>query len=343
MNEDVYISILNSQKIEYAIYDSSLKLVESSPNLPYFLSPDRVVEVNAHITDTFIELLGYEQYLAEIQAGKVPSLQLDWINQIPLSVPPGKEGAHQPVAFFHLQVYPFHSGVLVVLRDISHESGIEQLVYNQHNKLDILAKKLISELERANQELNQAYLTTLEGWARALEMRDVETKGHSDRVVNLTRNLCLAMGIDNDEITIYCYGALLHDIGKMGIPDSILLKPGELDAAEWATMKQHPVIAGNLLSPIKYLEKAICIPLYHHEKWNGAGYPFGLKGEEIPLPARIFSVVDVYDALSSNRPYRFAWAKKKNLQYIAERSGWDFDPQVVKSFLALYPEVPTEE
>jgi putative nucleotidyltransferase with HDIG domain len=335
MNDEVSLFILNKQKIEYAQYNAAFRLIDFSLGLPSFLASERIFQKDAFITDTFIELLGYEQYLIEVREGKKPPLQLDWINQISLAVSPEIKDADQTVTYFNLQVYPFKSGLLVVVRDISHESYIEQSVYNRRNELDILTRNLIEDLKEANLELNRAYQTTLEGWAKALELRDTETKGHSMRVVHLTQKLARTMGIEESKIVFYSYGALLHDIGKMGIPDRILLKPGPLNDSEWNIMKQHPVIAENLLSSIEFLGKSLDIIAFHHEKWNGKGYPYGLKGEEIPLPARIFSVVDVYDALTSDRPYRLAWAKNDVLQYIQEHSGIDFDPWVVEAFLSM--------
>jgi len=336
MNENLYLTILQTQKIQYVEYDSEFNLKQYSPGLSSFFSPDRVLETGAYITDTFIELLGYESYLTEIRDGKAQPLYLDWINQSPLSISDPVADNKQLVEYFNLQVYPFHSGLLVILRDITRESRIEQAVFNRQNELDLLSRKLIDDLKQANKELNHAYQTTLEGWSKTLEMRDVETKGHSVRVVELTRRLAMKMGIEPDDIAFYCYGALLHDIGKVGIPDYILLKPGPLNEEEWTIMKQHPLFAKELLANIKYLSKATCIPIYHHEMWNGKGYPYGLIGKEIPLPARVFSVVDVYDALSSSRPYRPAWMQEDVLSYIANQSGINFDPDVVECFLALF-------
>ena len=194
---------------------------------------------------------------------------------------------------------------------------------------------LLEDLHRTNVELSLAYDTTLEGWSKALDLRDKETEGHTQRVVDITLRIAQSMGIDNEELIHIRRGALLHDIGKMGIPDSILLKPGPLNDNEWEVMKRHPVYAYDLLFPITHLRSALDIPYYHHEKWNGAGYPQGLKGEQIPLPARIFTVVDVWDALTSDRPYRKAWTSKKALEYIREQSGNQFDPKIVDVFLSL--------
>ena len=195
--------------------------------------------------------------------------------------------------------------------------------------------KLFNDLQRSNVELALAYDTTIEGWARALELRDMETEGHSQRVTELTLELARQQGMRDEELVHIRHGALLHDIGKMGVPDSILHKPGPLTDEEWAVMHQHPVYAYKLLNPIAYLRPAVDIPYCHHEKWDGSGYPRGLKGEQIPLSARIFAVVDVWDALCSDRPYRRAWSKEKARAYIKEEAGRHFDPQVVEAFLAL--------
>jgi HD-GYP domain-containing protein (c-di-GMP phosphodiesterase class II) len=166
-----------------------------------------------------------------------------------------------------------------------------------------------------------------------LELRDHETEGHTRRTTELTIRLAQAMGIkDNDIVHIY-RGALLHDIGKMGVPDSIVLKPGPLREDEWVKMRKHPQYAYDMLSPISYLKQALDIPYCHHEKWDGTGYPRGLKGEQIPLSARIFAVVDVWDALTSERPYRNAWPQEKAIDFIHDQSGIHFDPKVVDIFL----------
>ena len=184
-------------------------------------------------------------------------------------------------------------------------------------------------------ELARAYDTTLEGWARALELRDQETEGHTRRVTEMTLRLARAMGIGEAELVHIRRGALLHDMGKMGIPDGILLKPGPLTGEEWAIMRMHPQYAYDMLSPIAYLRPALDIPYCHHEKWDGTGYPRGLKDEQIPLAARVFAVVDVWDALNSDRPYRKAWQEDKVREYVRQQAGKHFDPQVVEMFLEL--------
>ena len=164
--------------------------------------------------------------------------------------------------------------------------------------------QLFAELERKNLELRLAYDETIEGWARALDLRDKETEGHSRRVTEMTVALCQQLGASPEQLVHVRRGALLHDIGKMGIRDAVLLKPGKLTDEEWVEMRKHPGYAVDLLSPIEFLRPALDIPQYHHEKWDGSGYPLGLSGEAIPLTARAFAVVDVYDALTSDRPYR---------------------------------------
>jgi putative nucleotidyltransferase with HDIG domain len=194
---------------------------------------------------------------------------------------------------------------------------------------------LFEDLQRTNDELSKAYDSTIEGWSHALDLRDKETEGHTRRVTELTLELAQAFGFSAHELVHVRRGALLHDIGKMGVPDRILLKEGPLTAEEWELMRQHPVYAQEMLLPIAYLHPALDIPYCHHEKWDGTGYPRGLKGEEIPLVARIFAVVDVWDALTSDRPYRAAWLPEKVLAHIQDGSGKHFDPRVVDVFVDL--------
>ena len=191
---------------------------------------------------------------------------------------------------------------------------------------------LFDDLHRSNIELEAAYANTLEGWARALELRDYETRGHSMRVVKQAVQLAVAMGISEGDLIHIRRGALLHDIGKMGIPDSILLKPSALDDDEWDAMKQHPIYGYEMLKPIGFLEQSLDIVLYHHERWDGSGYPEGLKGEEIPLSARIFAVVDIWDSLINVRPYRGAWTKEQTWAYLQNTAGVELDPAIVEIF-----------
>ena len=195
--------------------------------------------------------------------------------------------------------------------------------------------QMFRDLEKSNQDLALAYETTLEGWAKTLELRDRETEGHSQRVLDLTMRLANKLGVNEAEIVHVHRGAILHDIGKMGIPDHILLKNGPLEDEEWEEMRKHPIYAHEMLSSIPFLKNATDIPYCHHEKWDGSGYPRGLKGEEIPLAARIFAIIDVWDALRSDRPYRPAWSDQEAIDYIRDQSGIHFDPMVVKAFLEV--------
>jgi PAS domain S-box-containing protein/putative nucleotidyltransferase with HDIG domain len=194
---------------------------------------------------------------------------------------------------------------------------------------------LFEGLQRTTLDLAVAYDSTIEGWSRALDLRDQETQGHSRRVTEMTLSLARALGLSDEELVHVRRGALLHDIGKMGIPDAILLKPGPLTEQEWTIMRWHPTLAYQLLQPITYLWPALDIPYRHHEKWDGSGYPQGLKGAQIPLAARAFAVVDVWDALTSDRPYRPAWSWDRTFAHIRAEAGHHFDPAVVEVFLAL--------
>ncbi|MCB9134349.1 MAG: response regulator [Anaerolineales bacterium] len=194
---------------------------------------------------------------------------------------------------------------------------------------------LFNKLQKSNTELALAYDITLEGWSRAMDLRDKETEGHTQRVADMTVRLAEILGLSSVEIANARRGALLHDMGKLGIPDSILHKPGQLTEEEWDIMKKHPTYAYEMLSPITYLRAALDIPYCHHEKWDGTGYPRGLKGESIPIAARIFSIADVWDALRSDRPYRKAWSPEKVISYIREHSGDYFDPKVVEAFFSV--------
>ncbi len=195
--------------------------------------------------------------------------------------------------------------------------------------------RLLRELQRTNFELTLAYNTTIDGWSRALDLRDRDTEGHTQRVTDMAVKLARRIGFNEADLIHVQRGAVLHDIGKMAIPDSILLKPGPLTPEEWDVIRQHPRYAQELLSPITYLGAATSIPHYHHEKWDGSGYPDGLKGDQIPLPARLFAVVDVYDALISRRPYRKAWQKDRAMEYIREQSGKHFEPALAAEFLRM--------
>jgi putative two-component system response regulator len=207
---------------------------------------------------------------------------------------------------------------------------------NRYRKL----MKQQADLLQAHGELQDAYEATLKGWVRALDFRDNETGDHSRRVTLLTVELARLMGMSDSELIHVRRSALLHDIGKIGVPDHILHKPGPLTEDEWVIMRKHPQFAHDMLAPIEYLRSALDIPFCHHERWDGTGYPRGLKGEQIPLIARIFAVVDVWDALSSDRPYRKAWSYEKIVEHMRQQSGTHFDPKAVELFLQMMGDSP---
>jgi HD-GYP domain-containing protein (c-di-GMP phosphodiesterase class II)/CHASE3 domain sensor protein len=193
-------------------------------------------------------------------------------------------------------------------------------------------------LQRANRDLKLAYDTTIEGWSNALDLRDKETEGHSQRVTEMTIRLAQQIGMRDEELIHVRRGALLHDVGKLGIPDNILLKPGPLTDGEWEIMRRHPLYAYEWLHRIAYLQPALDIPYCHHERWDGSGYPRGLQGEQIPLAARLFAVVDTWDALRSDRPYRAGWPEEHVIAHIRSLAGSHFDPQAVAAFLSVLAE-----
>ncbi len=234
-------------------------------------------------------------------------------------------------------------GVLEVFRRDILEPDAEWMAYLEtlagQISIAIDSSEMVEGLQKTNIDLRIAYDATIEGWSRALDLRDNETEDHTRRVVEMTLKLAEAMGIKNEELIHIKRGALLHDIGKMGVPDHILHKPGPLTDDEWKIMRKHPQFAYEMLSPIGYLHRALDIPSCHHEKWDGSGYPRGLRGEQIPFAARLFAIVDVWDALRSDRPYRKAWPDDKVLDYLQTESGRHFDPKVVNTFLELLAEM----
>jgi putative nucleotidyltransferase with HDIG domain len=199
--------------------------------------------------------------------------------------------------------------------------------------------RLYESLELSNIELSRAYDNTLEGWARALDLRDSPTEGHTKRVTEMTLRLARTIGINGEELDHIRRGALLHDIGKMSIPDQILLKGGPLNESEWEVMKRHPLYAVEFIRPVEFLRPALDIPYCHHECWDGSGYPRALKGEEIPIAARIFAVVDAWDALRSDRPYRAGWSDQAVMDQLRKEAGTHFDPEIVEIFIRLLGEL----
>ncbi len=223
------------------------------------------------------------------------------------------------------------------------EAGADDYVIKPIDRVDlrmrirtIMRLNRYRKLQDALNSLEEAYNATLEGWVRALGLREHELEGHSLRVAETTVRLAKLMNVDANELVHIHRGALLHDIGKIAIPDQILRKAGPLDAAEWAIMRRHPEYARSMIEPIAFLRPALEIPYCHHERWDGKGYPRGLKGEEIPRAARIFTVVDVWDDLVSDRPYRTCWEGGRVRQYLQENAGTIFDPEVVRCFLELW-------
>ena len=238
---------------------------------------------------------------------------------------------------------PFSDKELPIAIEIAlYKHQMEQELEQYRHRLEEMVAERTAALVQVNEQLQQshiqltqAYDETLMGWSRALELYDKETSGHSRRVTEMAVRLARAMDFSEEELVHVRRGALLHDIGKMAIPDGILLKPESLTNEEREIMQQHPSYAYQMLAPITYLHPALDIPYCHHERWDGDGYPRGLKGEQIPLSARIFAVVDVWDALRSDRPYHAAWPEEKALTYICKQAGRQFDPQVVEVFIQV--------
>ena len=207
----------------------------------------------------------------------------------------------------------------------------DELKLKEH-ELSRLQESWGTQQENVEWEINSGITITLEGWAYSIEQHSGEAENHTKRVTELTIELAKLMGIPDDRIVHIRRGAILHDIGKTGIPDFILKKSTPLSSDEWEIVRYHPTYAFNLLSTIEYLRPALNIPYCHHERWDGTGFPRGLKGEEIPLEARIFTVIDVWEALIRDRPYRQSWPVEKALTYINEQTGKYFDPKVVEVF-----------
>ena len=255
-----------------------------------------------------------------------------------------------------LRAHPILADVPILMltdRDDRHsllaglEAGADDLITKPYDRTELLARvrtimrlnryrKLRDEhvrLEAAHEALKAAYDDTIAGWVGALDLRDKEIEGHTQRVTHMSMDLARALGMQGEELAHVRRGAFLHDVGKLGIPDSILQKPGKLTEEEMAVMRMHTIFAQDWLSHVEYLRPALAIPYSHHEKWDGTGYPLGLQGEEIPLPARCFAVADVWDALIHERPYKPAWTEEEALKYVTANKGFHFDPRVVDVFV----------
>ena len=289
----------------------SLRVSEEKFSKAFVTSPDSI-NINRlsdgmyiDINEGFTKITGYTR---EDVIGKT-SVELDiWANPAQREVL--VKGLRETGVVNNLEAqFRFKDGSITTglmsarIIEVNHEKCILSITRDISDR-----KQAENDLLYAHAQLEEAYNATLEGWVRALEIREHDTADHSRRVVELTVSMATRMGFSGEELMHIQRGALLHDIGKMGVPDNILLKPGSLTAEEWTIMRYHPVYAHTLLEEIEYLVPAMEIPYCHHERWDGTGYPRGLSGEEIPLPARIFAVIDVYDALLSDRPYRPAWS-----------------------------------
>ncbi len=299
---------------------------------------DRIVDLNPSALKEF-------NLIASQTIGKSPD-SIFFSQWADFRVP--EEGSKEVIVkrnnrYFHFDVHSTllhgrrgeYEGRIFVARDITAYAALQWQLQELNEELRKLNSELEERVRLRTNELAEAYDTTLQGWARALELRDKETEGHSRRVTAMTLKLARALDVAEAEMDDIRRGALLHDIGKMAIPDEILRKADNLTPEEREIVAAHPAIAYQLLSPIKFLEKALEIPYCHHEKWDGSGYPRGLKGDAIPFSARIFSVVDVWDAILSNRTYRKAWPVTRARAYMKQQASRYFDPHVVHVFLDL--------
>jgi putative nucleotidyltransferase with HDIG domain len=308
-------------------------------NLP---NPEQRLEAMFQAFDDILLVLDHHGRILDYKAGSgsqlnVPAYQktpLKFQDFVPLEVKQKYEKALQEIL----------NGSKVVLFEymlpmLTGESWYEsRLVPFTSNQTIMFVRNITKHKQSSDSELTLAYDKTIEGWSRTLYLRDQETEDHTRRVTDMTLRLARRVGVPDSELIHIRRGAILHDIGKVAIPDSILFKPGPLTEDEWVVMRRHPQIAAEILKPIPYLASALPIPHSHHEKWDGSGYPDGLVGESIPHFARVFAFADVYDALTSNRPYRSAWSKTDALDYILEQSGAHFDPSIAPVFIDMVSE-----
>lgn len=304
-------------------------LVERSPEAIFVFSESRLVYVNA----AMVRLLGAESADELLGRDNIDFIHPDSLAAVRERTSHVSAGGNNPLAQMK---YLRLDGAVIDVEAVSSAITFEGKVAGQVLVRDITERKRAEESILAlNAELVHAYDATIEGWSRALDLRDHETEGHSRRVTEMTLRLARAVGIPEDELVHVRRGALLHDIGKMGVPDAVLLKPGPLDDREWEIMRRHPALAKEMLAPAEFLRPALTIPYCHHEKWDGTGYPQGLRGDDIPLSARLFALVDVWDALSSDRPYRAAWPPERVKDHLHGLAGTHFDPDLVSVFLVL--------
>lgn len=319
--------------------DEALRISEDKFSKAFRISPDAIsitrlsdgayIEIN----EGFTSLVGYSPKEVTGQTGLVINIwaNMDEYQKFMLSMQLHNQVNNMEGVFKNKRGEHWFGLISARIIEVNHEPCIISIIR------DITERKRSEiELQRAHEHLAEAYDETIEGWSRVLDLRDKETEGHTQRVTEAAVRLARALGVNEDEIVHLRRGALLHDIGKMGISDRILQKPGALTDEEWQEMRKHPEYALQMLYPISYLRPALDIPYCHHERWDGSGYPRGLKGEEIPLAARIFSIVDVWDALLSNRPYRRGCTEESVLEYIRKYSGIYFDPKLVDAFIELH-------
>jgi PAS domain S-box-containing protein/putative nucleotidyltransferase with HDIG domain len=347
MIDDTIIGSFDSKLSLNAILNQAVSLLKMDAVCVFLLNP-QTLELNYEVgrgfrtntINTTRFLLG-EGYAGKAALNKTTTHIPDLRKEIDGSIASHRFPAEDFVTYYAVPLIA--KGKVVGLLEVFQRSLID-LDQDWRSFLESLAKQaaiavdnaqLFISIQQANYNLSLAYDNTIEGWSRALDLRDKETEGHSQRVTEITLSIARAIGMKDNEIVHVRRGALLHDIGKMGVPDVILFKSDQLTENEWKLMRQHPRIAYDMLFPIAYLRPALDIPYCHHEKWDGTGYPRGLKGEEIPIAARIFAVVDVSDALISDRPYRAKWPPEKVFEHIRSLSGTHFDPKVVEWFLQV--------